>query len=105
MEKKLEKLHKLIDILFKRVELLESEVVRKGKRAIFAEKRCELTKVYYESKKYFKGKQGTIVGESKDKKEWKIRWDGLSEKTIYNHPKEGIKILRSKEELPPNTKE
>ncbi len=65
------------------------------------EKHCETCKCiighwvilkapYYSNKKDVIGREGVIVGESRDKKMWRIRWKGTT--GIFNYPKENIEI-------------
>ena len=45
---------------------------------------------YYSSKKEVSGREGRIMGESRDKTMWLIQWKGV--KSSYKYPKENIKF-------------
>lgn len=51
---------------------------------------CKLKRPYYTGEKA--GREGEIVGESKDTKSWWVKWNGI--KSRYSYPKECITRLK-----------
>ncbi len=53
---------------------------------------CELIEPYYSSKKDVKGRTGEIVGESLNREDWWVKWEGIPSR--YKYPKEFIKLIK-----------